>query len=330
MGDEIAALSQYLVGEHANTLRLRQMVRRVATSPARTILLYGETGTGKGLVAETIHRMSPRSACEFVDINCAAIPANLLESELFGHEKGAFTGAVDRKLGLVEVANHGTIFLDEIREMDMMMQAKLLSLLDTQKFRRVGAVRPVSVDVRFIAATNKVLLSEVTAGKFREDLYYRLQVVSVNLPALRERGDDVLILAAHFIQTFNKLYKREIKGLTPEVQDIFCRYPWPGNVRELRNLLERIFILEDDNMVAVQHLPDRILRATRAGAPTPPAISGPPLNASFHDATEAFQRMLIERALQQHQGNLQHTAAALDLSRHALRHQMIKLGLNKS
>lgn len=330
MGDEIAGLSQYLVGEHANTLHLRQMVRRVATSPARTILLYGETGTGKGLVAETIHRMSQRSACEFVDINCAAIPANLLESELFGHEKGAFTGAVDRKLGLVEVANHGSIFLDEIREMDMMMQAKLLSLLDTQKFRRVGAVRPVSVDVRFIAATNKVLLSEVTAGKFREDLYYRLQVVSVNLPALRERGDDVLILAAHFIKTFNKLYKREITGLTPEVQDIFCRYPWPGNVRELRNLLERIFILEDDNLVAVQHLPDRIMRTVRAGAKAPAASAAQPIDASFHDATEAFQRQLIERALQQNQGSLQQTAVALDLSRHALRHQMIKLGLTKA
>ena len=330
MGDDTTDLSQLLVGENANTTRLRQMVRRVATSPARTILLYGETGTGKGLVAETIHRLSQRSAREFVDINCAAIPASLLESELFGHEKGAFTGAVERKLGLVEVANHGSIFLDEIREMDMMMQAKLLSLLDTQKFRRVGAVRPVSVDVRFIAATNKVLLAEVNAAKFREDLYYRLQVVSVNLPALRERGDDVLILAAHFIKTFNKLYKREIIGLTPEVQDIFCRYAWPGNVRELRNLLERIFILEDDNLVAARHLPDRIMRSIRTGRQTPPGTPALPLDANFHDATEAFQRLLIERALLENQGNLQHTAAALDLSRHALRHQMIKLGLTKA
>lgn len=330
MGDDTADLSQLLVGEHANTARLRQMVQRVATSPARTILLYGETGTGKGLVAETIHRLSQRSAREFVDINCAAIPASLLESELFGHEKGAFTGAVERKLGLVEVANHGSIFLDEIREMDMMMQAKLLSLLDTQKFRRVGAVRPVSVDVRFIAATNKVLLAEVNAAKFREDLYYRLQVVSVNLPALRERGDDVLILAAHFIKTFNKLYKREITGLTPEVQDIFCRYPWPGNVRELRNLLERIFILEDDNLVATQHLPDRIMRAIRAGGQAPATSPALLLDANFHDATEAFQRMLIEQALQKNQGSLQHAAAALDLSRHALRHQMIKLGIAKA
>jgi two-component system response regulator AtoC len=332
MGDCSDELSQRLVGEHPNTLRLRQMVRRVATSPARTILIYGETGTGKGLVAETIHRLSERSAREFVDINCAAIPASLLESELFGHEKGAFTGAVERKLGLVEVANHGSIFLDEIREMDMMMQAKLLSLLDTQKFRRVGAVRPVSVDVRFIAATNKVLLSEVNAAKFREDLYYRLQVVAVNLPALRDRGEDVLILAAHFTKVFNTLYKRSITGLSLEVQDIFLRYPWPGNVRELRNLLERIFILEDENLVAAHHLPDRILRAIRGGVTKLPAMEATslPVDASFHAATDTFQRQLIARAMQQAHGNLQQAAATLDLSRHALRHQMAKLGIAKA
>ncbi|WP_323005329.1 sigma-54 interaction domain-containing protein [Pseudorhodobacter sp.] len=332
MGEDVADICQSLVGGHPNTLRLRQMARRVAVSPARTVLIYGETGTGKGLVAETIHRLSPRSTHEFVDINCAAIPASLLESELFGHEKGAFTGAVERKLGLVEVANRGSIFLDEIREMDMMMQAKLLSVLDTQKFRRVGAVRPVTVDVRFIAATNKVLLSEVNAAKFREDLYYRLQVVAVNLPALRDRGDDVLVLAAHFIKVFNKFYARDIKGLAPEVEDIFRRYRWPGNVRELRNLLERIFILEDEDIVAVHHMPDRILRAVRgdgAKLPTPDAAKTLPLDGSFRDATEAFQRQVIERALQRSHGSLQHAAESLDLSRHALRHQMAKLGIAK-
>ncbi|MEZ5884064.1 MAG: sigma-54 factor interaction domain-containing protein [Paracoccaceae bacterium] len=186
-----------LIGSHPDILALRKLVERVAKSPVRTVLIYGETGTGKGLVARMIHRASSRAAREFVDLNCAAIPASLMESELFGHERGAFTGAVERKLGLVEAANQGSIFLDEIREMDLTLQAKLLSLLDTQQFRRVGAVKSTSVDVRFIAATNKVLLSEVKSGKFREDLYYRLQVVALNIPALRERrGEDVISLSS--------------------------------------------------------------------------------------------------------------------------------------
>ncbi|MCB2143117.1 MAG: sigma-54 factor interaction domain-containing protein, partial [Rhodobacteraceae bacterium] len=193
-----------IVGTSPALETLRNLIERIARSPTRTVLIYGETGTGKGLVARMIHQASSRAARDFVDINCAALPASLLESELFGHEKGAFTGAVDRKLGLVEAANQGTVFLDEIREMDLTLQAKLLSLLDTQQFRRVGAIKPVTVDVRFIAATNKVLLSEVTSGRFREDLYYRLQVVAVNLPALRDRGEDVLTLARHFIGRFNR------------------------------------------------------------------------------------------------------------------------------
>ena len=290
------------------------------------MLIYGETGTGKGLVARMIHQASARAARDFVDINCAAIPASLLETELFGHEKGAFTGAVDRKLGLVEAANKGTVFLDEIREMDLTLQAKLLSLLDTQQFRRVGAVRPVSVDVRFIAASNKVLLSEVTSGRFREDLYYRLQVVAVNLPALRDRGDDVLTLARHFIARFNRAYGRSMRGMTQETEDIFLRYPWPGNVRELENLLERIFILEDDDEILPRHLPDRILRNV-AGSATPAPPDG---GGDYHAATEAFQRGLIGQALTRAEGNQQEAARVLGLSRHALRHQMIKLGLLKA
>ena len=307
---------------------LRALIDKVGRSPTRTVLIYGETGTGKGLVARMIHQASARAARDFVDINCAAIPASLLETELFGHEKGAFTGAVDRKLGLVEAANKGTVFLDEIREMDLTLQAKLLSLLDTQQFRRVGAVRPVSVDVRFIAASNKVLLSEVTSGRFREDLYYRLQVVAVNLPALRDRGDDVLTLARHFIARFNRAYGRSMRGMTQETEDIFLRYPWPGNVRELENLLERIFILEDDDEILPRHLPDRILRNVAGSAtPAPPPPDG---GGDYHAATEAFQRGLIGQALTRAEGNQQEAARVLGLSRHALRHQMIKLGLLKA
>lgn len=325
----MADYSNELVGTSPAIESLRQLVTKIGRSPTRTVLIYGETGTGKGLVARMIHQVSSRAARDFVDINCAALPTTLLESELFGHEKGAFTGAIDRKLGLVEAANQGTVFLDEIREMDLTLQAKLLTLLDTQQFRRVGAVKPVKVDVRFIAATNKVLLSEVTSGRFREDLYYRLQVVAVNLPALRDRGEDMLTLARHFIARFNRAYGRSVRGLSVETEDILRRYPWPGNVRELENLLERIFILEDENEILPRHLPDRILR-TVSGAqaqPTAPQGDDP---ADYHAATEAFQRELISRAMSAADGNPQEAARRLGLSRHALRHQMIKLGLLKA
>lgn len=318
-----------LVGTSPALETLRGLIDKVGRSPTRTVLIYGETGTGKGLVARMIHQASARAARDFVDINCAALPASLMESELFGHEKGAFTGAVDRKLGLVEAANKGTVFLDEIREMDLTLQAKLLTLLDTQQFRRVGAVKPVSVDVRFIAATNKVLLSEVASGRFREDLYYRLQVVAVNLPALRDRGEDVLTLARHFIGRFNRAYGRAVRGLAEETEGIFLRYPWPGNVRELENLLERIFILEEDDQILPRHLPDRILRTVAAGGKAvPPAVGDE--EGDYHAATETFQRGLIGRALGRAGGNPQEAARALGLSRHALRHQMIKLGLLKA
>ncbi len=335
MEPAMADYSQDLIGEHETVRTLRTMIDRVARSPARTILLYGETGTGKGLVARTIHDRSRRAKKEFADINCAAIPATLMESELFGHEKGAFTGAVERKLGLIEAANGGTIFLDEIREMDLTLQAKLLSLLDSLQFRRVGAVRPTRVDVRFIAATNKVLLTEVRDGNFREDLYYRLQVVALNIPPLRERGGDILLLADHFITRFNTAYDRRIRGIHPDAQDILLKYPWPGNVRELENLLERIFILEDGDEVLPRHMPDRILRTVRAGARTVPApasdaLEDPLAKEGFHEATAAFQRRLIEQALAASGDNLQDAAASLGISRHALRHQMTKLGMRSA
>jgi len=326
----MADYKHQLVGDHPSIDTLRRLVGRVAASPARTVLIYGETGTGKGLVARMIHRASVRAGREFMDINCAALPASLLESELFGHEKGAFTGAVERKMGLVEAANHGTIFLDEIREMDLPIQAKLLSLLDTQQFRRVGAVKATSVDVRFVAATNKILLSEVASGKFREDLYYRLQVVAVNIPALRERATDILTLAGHFIDRYNALYKRAIRGIDPEAAQILVAYPWPGNVRELENLLERIFILEEDDMILTRHLPDRILRTVRGGSRPAAAEGAVPGEEGFAAQTQDYQRRLIGAALERGGGNIQAAADILKLSRHALRHQMIKLGFPRS
>ena len=318
--------SEDLIGNHPGLGNLRRLIERVAASAVRTVLIYGETGTGKGLVARMIHRHSARAAEQFMDINCAAIPASLLESELFGHEKGAFTGAVERKVGLIEAANRGTVFLDEIREMDLTLQTKLLTLLDTQSFRRVGAVKPTTVDVRFIATTNKILLTEVNNGTFREDLYYRLQVVALNIPALRERGPDILSLAQHFIDKFSRIHGRKVTGMSPAVRNIFLAYDWPGNVRELENLIERILILEDDEEILPEHLPDRIHRKVRGDNGQSEAVSGFHIDGGFHDLTAAYQKRLIEAAMLQTGGNLQNCASLLRLSRHALRHQMSKLG----
>lgn len=313
-----------LIGEHPSIVALRNLITRVARSKAQTVLIYGETGTGKGLVARLIHQQSVRAAAEFIDINCAAIPAELLESELFGHERGAFTGAVGAKTGLIEAANGGTLFLDEVRELDPVMQAKILTLLDNRRFRRVGAVKPIHVDVRFIAATNKILLGEVKAGHFRDDLYYRLQVIAINIPPLRERGDDVFLLAEHALATFNAQHGSRMRHFAPEVEAVFRRYAWPGNVRELENLLERICLLEDGERIELAHLPPRILREVglAAASPRPHAASAA---LDYHQATARFQRELIEHALHEAGGHLGVTAKALGLSRHALRHQMAKL-----
>ena len=320
-----------IIGEHPSMLETRRLVSRVAKSPAQIILIYGETGTGKGVVARMLHEESDRATADFIDVNCAAIPSNLIESELFGFEKGAFTGAQSKKTGLVEAADGGSIFLDEIREFEHVLQAKLLSLLDTQEFRRVGAVKSKKVDVRFIAATNRILSGEVRAGRFRDDLYYRLQVVSINVPPLRDRGDDVMVLTEYFMRRFNARYGRSIREIEPALRDIFLAYHWPGNVRELENLLERIFILEAGNKVLVSHIPPRIMREVEGGASPLDQGHETPNDADaegqrdFHSRTRAFQRRMVAQALAS-QGGVSQAARALGISRHALRHQMKKLG----
>ncbi len=328
-----------LIGEHPSIVETRRLISKVARSATRAVLLYGETGTGKGLVARMLHEQSARAESEFIDVNCAAIPVSLMESELFGYDKGAFTGATVKKTGLIEAAHGGTMFLDEVRELDPVLQAKLLSLLDTQRFRRVGSVRSIEVDVRFIAATNRILLGEVKKGLFRDDLYYRLQVVSINIPPLRERGSDVMVLTDHFLRVFSARYARTISRLEPAVVELFGQYSWPGNVRELSNLLERIFILEEGDTIRIAHIPPRILREVRDGrAPAAPGSgTGADRGAeperfadaeqSFAQATDAFQRDLIRDALERSGGNRVRAGQLLGLSRHALRHQMVRLGL---
>lgn len=317
-----------IVGQHPSIVQLRDLVGRVARSKAGIVLIYGETGAGKGLVARALHAQSNRVQHNFTEINCAAIPGNLLESELFGHERGAFTGAVDRKIGLLEIANGGSVFLDEIRELDPIMQAKILTLLDSRRFRRIGSIQELTTTARFIAATNKILLSEVAAGRFRDDLYYRLQVVSINIPPLRDRGDDVFVLADQFLRKFNAMHESRFTEISPQVREIFKRYAWPGNVRELSNLLERICILEEGDVILPDHLPPRIVREVAPAAlgqsgMIPPS-SGKP-SGGYAEQTALFQKRLIDEALQRNQGRLAPAAESLGLSRHALRHQMQKL-----
>ena len=349
-----------LLGDHPEIVAVRNLIARVARSKARNVLIYGETGTGKGMVARMIHEQSARSRAPFIDINCAAIPTELLESELFGHERGAFTGAVGRKEGLIEAANGGTVFLDEVRELDPVMQAKILTLLDTRRFRRVGAVRPIDVDVRFVAATNRILLDEVKAGRFRDDLYYRLQVIAINLPPLRDRGDDILLLTDAFLARYNAIHGSRMKRLEPAVRRIFAAYPWPGNVRELENLLERVCLLEDGDVVLARHLPARITREAKTAGSGPVAGTGldkgldigldiglgrpgsrtrmtevgagqsgdgAAIAIDYHAATLDFQRRLVVDALAASQGQVREAAERLGLSRHALRHQLIRLGI---
>lgn len=324
-----------IIGEHPSVVQLRDLVARVARSKAGIVLIYGETGAGKGLVARALHAQSARVQHNFTEINCAAIPGNLLESELFGHERGAFTGAVDRKAGLLEIANGGSVFLDEVRELDPIMQAKILTLLDSRRFRRIGSVQELTTNARFIAATNKILLSEVSAGRFRDDLYYRLQVVSINIPPLRDRGEDVFVLADQFLAKFNALHESHFSEIEPAVRDIFRRYHWPGNVRELSNLLERICILEEGTCVRESHLPPRIVREAGTAHPcamdvqtAPYHMASPGANEGYAAQTARFQKALIIRALSDCQGSLSRAGQVLGLSRHALRHQMNKFGIN--
>jgi len=331
-----------VIGVSRKITELMKFVYKVAASEASTILIQGESGTGKDLVAKAIHYRSSRSERPFVAINCSAIPETLIEAELFGHEKGAFTDAKAMKKGLFEVADGGTLFLDEIGELSPLLQAKLLRVLEDQMVRRVGGVRDIQVEVRVIAASNRDLEKEVREGRFRQDLYYRLAIIAIYLPALRERKEDIVPLVEFFLAHYNKKFRKTVQGLSEETRRLMLNYDWPGNVRELKNALERAMILEEGNQLRPDDLPFTVSSGkggaapgeNKLGAPIEaqlapgkrrlPALSIPEGGTSLEDVEHA----LVELALQQSHGNQIKAAKLLNISRDALRYKMKKFGLS--
>lgn len=310
-----------IVGECQKIRELRELIKTVAQTDAR-VLILGESGTGKELVAGALHTLSQRAHHPYVRINCAAIPDQLLESELFGHEKGAFTGAIKQKRGRVEEANNGTIFLDEIADMGKPLQAKLLRFLEDGSFTRVGGTDELRVDVRLLAATNRDLTKAIAGGDFREDLFHRLNVVQMKLPPLRERGDDVLRLAEHFRKWFCAKMGKIVEGISPAARQALLSNPWPGNVRELRNIIERALILETGREISPSSFPDA---AGLAHAPKPGMLLQP--DESLDSALERLEREIITDALEKNHSSLTRTGERLKLSRHSLRYRMQRLNM---
>jgi len=317
-----------IVGVSRVVQELRLLIQRIAESDATTVLLEGESGTGKDLVARVIHFHSGRARRPFLTVNCVALPEHLLESELFGHEKGAFTDAKTLKKGLFEQADGGTVYLDEIGDMKPGLQAKLLRLIEEKSFRRVGGVRDLRVDVRIIAATNRDLSRALGAEEFRKDLYYRLKVFPIHLSPLREHPEDILPLALCFISRFNREMRREILDIHPEAQACLQRYPWPGNVRELRNVIERAMILASGDVLKVEHLPPEIGsgQAETLSALPIPAKTAPIALPQEGLRLEEVERDLVRQALQATEGNQVRAARLLGISRDALRTRMKKFG----
>jgi nitrogen regulation protein NR(I) len=321
-----------IIGSSPQMQDVFKVISKIAGSPS-TVLVWGESGTGKELVAFETHRLSPRADKPFVKINCAAIPATLIESELFGYERGAFTGAVTSKPGRFELAHEGTLFLDEVAEMPLEMQVKLLRVLQEQEFERVGGVNTIRVDVRIITATNRDLEAEVKAGRFREDLYYRLNVVPIRLPALRDRREDIDLLVKYFLQRFNEKLKRNVTRIHPSCLDALRQYSWPGNIRQLENALERMMLMSDGNELTVVDLPEEIAAAVPglAAARTDEASAE---GASFKEIvrrqTQNVERGLIEKALEETGGNVTRAAEKLGLSRKGLQLKIKELGLKRA
>jgi two-component system NtrC family response regulator len=307
-----------IIGESGQMLEALSLVRRVASSEA-TVLIRGESGTGKELIAKAIHFASPRASGPLVKVNCAALPETLLESELFGHERGAFTGAVTSRQGRFELANGGTIFLDEIGDLPLPLQAKLLRVLQEREYEKVGSSRPVKVDVRILAASHRPLEALIKAGQLREDLYYRLNVVTILIPPLRERRSDLSLLIDNFLRRFAEKNGKTIRGLTHEARDILLRYDYPGNVRELENLIERAVVLTRDDVIGSGDLPLTVQE------PEAEDEQGNNLTVTV----EAVERRMIREALARSEGVQTHAAELLGISERALRYKLIKYGFRE-
>jgi DNA-binding NtrC family response regulator len=317
-----------IIGISDHIREVREIVKKIASSEASTILIQGESGTGKDLVAHAIHYESARRDRPFFAINCAAIPENLMESELFGHERGAFTDARTQKRGMFEMADGGTLFLDEITEMNLGMQAKLIRVLEGQSFRRVGGVKNINVDIRVIVASNRDLEDAVRTSKFRQDLYFRLAIIPVHMLPLREHKEDIPTLLEHFIQHYNRKFRKDIQGLTKEANDLLTDYDWPGNTRELRNAIERVMILAESNLIAARHLPMRISEGGTMPVPmgegqTDGGIQLPNGGVSLYQV----EKELIRQALEQARGNKTAAARLLRISRDTLRYKVKKYRL---
>jgi two-component system, NtrC family, response regulator AtoC len=310
------------VGSSAAMEEVFELVRRVAPADSTTVLLEGETGTGKGLLARAIHQASARADGPFINVTCSALAESVMESELFGHEKGAFTDARTMKRGLVELAEGGTLFLDEIGEIGARLQGKLLRFIEEKRFRRVGGTKDLGVDARLVAATNRDLEKEVEAGTFREDLYYRLRVFPIRLPPLRERRSDIPALVKTFIDEFNRQFGKKITHVSPEAMDVLKHYPWPGNVRELRNMIERTVLLADGPVLTPDMLPARVTGRMPASEP---AVN---LGAEGLDF-EALEQSLLEAALRRAEGNRTEAGRLLGMSRHQVRNRLKKYGLEE-
>lgn len=314
-----------IIGQSEEMQKIFEIIKKITKSDATTIMLQGESGTGKDLVAKVIHYQSSRGDRPFMEINCTALPETLIESELFGYERGAFTDAKAMKKGLFELADGGTIYLDEIGDMKPSTQAKLLKIIESKMFKRIGGVKDIIIDVRIIAATNKNLAEEVKNGNFREDLYYRLKVIPVFILPLRERQSDIPVLAKYFINEFNREFKKNLKGISKETEKYFKEYPWPGNVRELKNIIERAMILEsEEDYILPEHLPIEFTSEEVATANVKNiGIKIPPGGLDI----EEVEKELIRQAVDITRGNQTKAARLLNITRDALRYRLQKFGL---
>ena len=319
-----------IIGRSVALQKVLEITTRAANNDASTVLIEGASGSGKSLIAKCLHYNSLRAYQPFIEINCASIPATLLESELFGHEAGAFTDAKKQKRGLAELAQGGTLFLDEIGEMQPALQAKMLQVIEDKCFRRIGGTKNIVIDIRIVAATNKDLKKALDDRTFRQDLYYRLNVINIFLPPLAERKEDIIPLVEHFIGLYSREFVKPVKRITDDARDALERYDWPGNVRELSNTVERIMILEDGDTLLPEHLSAAVIkgaaRLSDAGPHDEVATAGA---LSFKKMTENYQAQIIANALEKTRGNRTEAARILGLSRVGLYHQMKRLGLLK-